>query len=642
MADVAAQPFINYGASIADQQSQLAGADLTRARTQGVEIQNQQNAMSLELQQRAMPLYRQTIDDMMSDGSGVANSNTPTGAGQPGQPGAQSSDQSGEPGAPQTPFYADSGAIAERTRNASWVEPITQDESRRIRQGAIMAASPGGNTMFLEQAKLQHDYRVQMQTNAAQYRAGQTYDTLTAVADPDNKDPLGMLGALPGQGQVAAQIRRDHPGDDAGAQDAARKYAQMAAFHTHQYMYPDNQTEMQNGVLIDKKKGQPVTGQDQVLNGMTPAERDKFLQWQNEPIDVKLTGGGTIKMARWRAPVEQGGGGGITPTAALSREDALTRRRLNGGDTTPAGAGSWNAPSAIGNTNKTPSAADAAAAVAPLPPGQKPATGASLQRLKTNPPIAPADITGPAPPSGTPAYEQRVSAALRDPQYKARFAPANFANIPGAPVPGAEEGVKKYIGDQAELRTYGGQVSQTAATSLMNLHAAKEILSRDAALPITGPLGAISQKLAALGYNTDTATGRQEAAKYLTNFAVSSLKDTYGSRPAAFDVKINLEQAFPNVKEMGTTAINDLVDSQIKQAQYLKETGDRAQRYANGRSLEPGSFPTWNERYFPKEDILASKTKGPPEGAETKPYQGKNYYLKPGADRSKQENWIAY
>lgn len=656
MSDIAAQPFINYGLSGAEQQKALAGANLENqqaglANQQSglVGQQTQQAAMATELQRRAMPMYRQNLDQMMAEMSGTAaNSNIHTGEA-PASPGnlpgnaaaeAPGDAPDGSPGnAPAVKPYADSGAIAEARRKENWIEPVTQQEQQRIYRGVVASMMPGGSPAFLEQAKMQREYRVMQQTNAAQYRSSQLYDTMTAVADPNNKDPLGALGALPGQAQVAAKIKQDHQGDDAGAQDAARKYAELTAFHVHQYT--GNPTDLQNGVLVDTKKGQPVTGQHQVLTGLSSEQRDKFMQYVQQDLLVKFTDNTSQPMARWKAPVDQGGYGGITPDALLRRQDAFARQNFNDPNFRP-GATSWDAPTAIGNRPANAKApGTTSTGVAPAP-GAKPATGAALQQINQNPPPKPADITGPAPPSGTPAYEQRVGTALQDPDYKARFAPANLPHVPGAPIPGADEGVKTYMKDQGELRTYGGQISQTSATSMMNLRAAKEILSRDTALPLTGPFGAIAQKLSALGYNTDTATARQEAAKYLTNFAVSSLKETYGSRPAAFDVKINLEQAFPNVSAMGSAAIKDLIDSQMTQAQYLKDSGERAQRYANGKSLEPGSFPTWNEKYFPKEDILKSNANAPPTGAETRPYQGKNYYLKPGADRSKQENWVAH
>lgn len=648
MADVAPTPFINFGQSQAQQGQASAAATLTGQQAQLTQQQVQQQQMQTELQRRAMPLYEQTIEDMKSDMSGTpaANAMAPTGE----VPQAMA-DQSGA--APQA-SYSDPGAIAETARQQNYIQPFTPQEQRSIMNGAIFAGMPGGSPAYLNAAKMQQQFRVKNQMAQNQYRSGQLYDVMTAVQDPDNQDPLGMLRASPGQQSVVAQIVADHPGDQEGQETAARLYAQRMAFNLHQYT-GRGQT-MQNGVLVDTTVGAPVTGQDQVLTGLTPEQRAKAMQFAQEPIPVVLTTGDKTTMPRWKAPTAQGGLG-MSPEAYVARQDAIARRHLNDPNQPDPGTGSWNAPSAVGNNAgaqdaKSGTATPPSQTAPAVPAGARPATGAALRQVQSqgspasaqsitnNVPSPTTAIRGPVPPTGTPQYNARLGAALSDPTYKARW---NVSPQPGLPVPGAKEGITQYQTQRNELMKESSEMSQAADQAMQNFNAAKMIFDSNA--PLTGPAGALEQKIAAtLGLDWRSAAARQEVAKYLVNGAVSGLKQTYGARPGVFDVKINVEQAFPNIDKMSPPAIRNLIDSQITQAQYIKDSAVRAKAYTN-RGLEPNSFGTWNSTYFPRSELLDTAYGNggqPPQGAETRDYQGASYYLTPGADRTKQTSWVKY
>lgn len=644
MADVAPVPFINFGLSQQQQAQAGASANLQNQEANVQSQQAQQQAMQTELLKRSMPLYRQTIDDMTADmqGTPTGNALVPTNEKQ------AIADSSG------VPAYADQGAIAENARAMNYVQPVTQGEQQAMYKGALMASLPGpaANPAYLKMAQMQNQFRVKNQTAQNQYRSGQLYDVMTAVQDPDNQDPLGMLRAVPGQDAVVAQIVKDHPNDPDAQQAAARQYAQTTAFHMHQYT-GRGQT-MQNGTLVDTTVGAPVTGQDQVLTGLTPKERAQAMQWAQEQIKVVLNTNETTMMPRYKAPTTQGGLG-MTPEAFVARQDALARQHLQDPNSPVPGATTWNHPDAIGNNAGAAAAAKgntlpqhAPAAQPGLPPGTRPAVGQQLMSLRSQNtqtqaatdavPSPTTALRGPVPETGTPAYTNRLTAALKDPTYKARW---NVQPQPGLPVPGAKEGIAQYQTQRNELMKESGEMSQSADQALQNFNAAKMIFDSNA--PLTGPLGALEQKVAAtLGLDWNAPATRQEVAKYLVNGAVSGLKQTYGSRPGVFDVKINVEKAFPNIDEMSPPAVRNLIDSQIKQAQYLKDASIRGQVYAN-KGLEPNSFGTWNSTYFPRSELLDSTYGGkPPAGAETRSYKGDNYYLKAGADRKKPESWVKY
>lgn len=633
MADVAPTPFINFGLSQQQQAQAQAGANATNQQAALTNQQVQQQQMQTQLLQQAMPIYKQTIANMVADMGATTAGNAMTPADQSGAsatPGAApttgqspqtAQDNSG------TPAYADPGAIAEQMRQQNYIQPYTPGEQKAIMNGAMMASLPGAaaNPAFLKMAQMQQSFRVQNQLKQNQYQSGQLYDTMTAVQDPTNQDPLGMLKALPGQQSVVAQIVKDHPGDEQAQEDAAREYAQMTAYNAHQYT-GRGQT-MQNGTLIDTTVGAPVTGQDQVLTGLTPKERAQAMQWAQESVPVVLNTSDTTHMPRWQAPKTQGGLG-MTPEAYVAQQDAAARAHLNNPNAPEPGIGTWNSPTAIGNNAGAPAAANgntlpqhAPGAQSGPPPGTRAATGPQLQAIKTQqsqtqPAQQAADqvpspttaLQGPVPPTGTPAYAARMSAALNDPSYKARW---NITAAPGLPIPGAKEGITQYQTQRNSLMQESGQNAQAADQAMQNFNAAKMIFnSTDSNLPLTGPVGALEQKVAAtLGLPWQAAATRQEVAKYLVNGAVSNLKTTYGSRPGVFDVKINVEQAFPNVSTMSPPAISNLIDSQIAQAKYIKDSAIRAQQYAN-KGLEPNSFSTWNSTYFPRSELLDTQYGG--------------------------------
>jgi hypothetical protein len=206
------------------------------------------------------------------------------------------------------------------------------------------------------------------------------------------------------------------------------------------------------------------------------------------------------------------------------------------------------------------------------------------------------------PAIGTPQYTQRMQMALSDPNYKTQWSNPNL-NSPGAPVAGAKEGVANWQAGVKALSQDQSEISQAADTALQNFQAAKLIYDGNMGV-FGGPLGAIAQKAAAtLGVNINSVTGRQEVSKYLTQAAIAQLKQMYGSRPGVFDVKINMEQAFPNIEKMSPQAIRNLIDSQILQAQYLKQTAGRSAAYIQ-KGMDPWKFGTWNATYFPRGALL--------------------------------------
>jgi hypothetical protein len=147
------------------------------------------------------------------------------------------------------------------------------------------------------------------------------------------------------------------------------------------------------------------------------------------------------------------------------------------------------------------------------------------------------------------------------------------------------------------LKKSAGDVFDAAQRALQNFKAAKSIMDAPDTGPITGQRGELMQKLSQYGFTTDTADNRAEVVKDLTNAAIANLKTTYGERPGIFDLKVNLEQAFPDIKTQGPGAVKELIAQNIRATSFDMATAQRVPAYINA-GLDPDEFRTWNGTHF--------------------------------------------
>jgi hypothetical protein len=630
MADIAPQPFINYGLSQAQQGQAQSSAALQGQQAQGAAMTNQITAAS-------MPMIMQALDEANSSSSTAAQSGTAPSSravsarNRSGVNGQSSSDDDTGTG------HGYDGASMETTlRDQNFVPPWTQDEQQQLTQWTKLAGLPGpaGDMAKARVAALQVRRQARMENATAQNQKamGNMYDTwATASTAPD---PLVALASVPDGKAVASQIAMRHGADEDGARAEAKAFLEHGAAVSH--LYSGRPTHDVNGQLVDDKTSQNVVGQNQVYRGSTAEQLGEDRKFAVGQVDVPTTSGTPIKMSRLDAPVENGGVRGAHGEKITADQYALqqdqARRKLTSAQQAadPGGAPVQPPPSPSAapavpqqpGTATTP-AVPASGSTAVGPAGKQAALQAKHAAAQTPPP---AEQYGTAPPVGTPEYGQRMQVALANAK-PAEYGPKNTQTRVGMPVAGQAEGIKTFQAQQKELREYGSELATSSDQSLQNFNAAKRLLAGDTTLPITGAIGAALQKAsAALGIlDTNSARVRQEAAKYLVQGAVSGLKETYGSRPGVFDVKINVEKAFPSLEGMGINEVRNLVDSQITQAQYLKDTSQRATQYAD-RGYEPGNFKTWNARFFPRANIVTPANNGPPTITSQKDYDA----LKPG------------
>jgi hypothetical protein len=601
MADVAPIPFINFGASQAQQAQAGASANLENAQATGLGLQN-------KITQASMPMIMDAITEANQSGANQSGTN-PSPKTINGQ--SASDDQSG------TGYGYDGASIETGLRNANFVQPWTLQEQQQLAQWTRLAGLPGmaGDMARAKIAALQtqRQARIDNTTATNQNIMGNMYDSWGAASTAP--DPLMALASVPGGKAVASQIAMRYGNDRAGAEEEAKAFLEHGAAVAH--LYAGRPTHDVNGQLVDDKTDQNVIGQNQVYRGSTAEQLGNDRQFAVGQVDVPTTSGTPIKMSRLDAPVQYGGirgpnGEKLTPDQYALQQDQA-RRKLpaaqQGNDPggPPVQVPSPQMPSQAGAVPQQPGTSTTAAVPAS---GKVPVTAAQRQQAARAKAAAaqtppPADQYGTAAPVGTPEYAQRMQIAL------ANATPAKYGNPQnkiGMPQIGMQEGVKLFQEQQKDLREAGGEMATTADQSLQNFNAAKRLLAGDTTLPVTGIVGSALQKAAAnLGMSTNTAQVRQEAAKYLIQGAVAGLKETYGSRPGVFDVKINVEKAFPSLENMDIGSVRNLIDSQITQAQWLKDTAQRATLYAD-RGFEPADFKTWNARFFPRANIVT-----PPE-----------------------------
>jgi hypothetical protein len=618
----------NYGPTA------TANQGLVGAQTQLASQQAQQAAMQTQIQRATMPLIQQALSEASADQSSANAGNPNAGMGTKQGPGpggdfSQTADSSGSD-AFSYPDQA-AGYIEDRLRGQNYVPPYTPQEMKALQLAkTIGIADPQRGKSMFDMMDSQRKARIEMQTAQNQQKMGDLYDTTAAVhnADPDGATPgqtYAMLAQAdpPDAATIAKQVAKESgkafdPKDTAmltRADDLAREYSGHVAAVSH--LYSGRPTHDKDGQLVDDRTNQPVAGQEHLYTGSTSEQLAKDREWAMSDVEVPLTTGGTVKMPRWQAPAKYNGmtangkpvdGGVMTPDQWAAQQDRV-RRGLPVGMRTDGGG----PPVATPTPNATAMARSGITATQPGTPATTPAGN------RNKPPAGPAaDIAsdnrhtaaqlptpaelGPPPPTGTTAYNTRMSQALSDPNYAAKFNPDNVKVAVGLPQPGLQEGMQKFTQQRTELTQSASEMAKSAGAALQNFNAAKALLANPSG-PITGIPGNVLQWLSAQGIHTDTATQRAEAAKYLVNGAVSGLKDTYGGRPGVFDVKINVEQAFPNIDKMGISEVRNLIDSQITQAQYLRDSANRATAYAQ-RGLEPGNFGEWNEHYFSRQNLV--------------------------------------
>jgi hypothetical protein len=586
----------SFGQGTAAANAANASAANTQAQTGLVNQQTQAAAMQNQLMKARMPAVLKALADynpQQSDDSGAPPTGG-NGAGLQATPGTSGRAVPTDPSNPNAPTVVPNQPADDATPD-NWYDPARVDQGLRARyfvnpagtpqemQGVVKAAfiDPDNKMGLLEQAKQQRQLGVDSRLAASQNDASQLYDTMTdGVVNAPAGRALDALEAI--SPQAAAQIRKLIP-DGMEEDEAARSYATHVANTVHQFSGRTIEKD-ESGQYRDGKTGNPLTGAQPV--GLKPDAMAQLAAKGNELVTMQRSDRSTIQMPRFKAE------------GSPNLQTWLTKI-----------ADKNNVPGASPSITGVPRAqfqetVKDAAAKAPPPgavPPQQPATAGGTPGV---PGAAPGQPGQPAPAGApqAPAAGGPVAIALQDKSFRSPVANAPVQT--GVSQSKLNEGeTENYVKQKAELQNSAGENSQAASQALASFRAAQAIMNAPDGSNIAGQRGAIWQELAKLGLNTDTGAHRIEAAKYLTNGALQNLKNVYGAKPGVFDVKVNLEQAFPNIKEMNDQSVKDLISSQIRNASYIRDSAARVPLYLAAKN-DPSTFNQWNEKYFTRSNAV--------------------------------------
>lgn len=566
-----------FGNAASTQAANYAGAAASTAAAASTNQDVQAKQMTNQLMKAQMPYFLNQIRDFNVD-SDHSSADPGTGYDAQAQARSQAAAAPNDTSHGGDPWYA-SQTVDDAQRKAYFVNPSgTPQEQQNVVRAAMLSKINPQAAGQLEAAKALRDQNVASRVAQSQNSAQQAFETAQAgVTAPEGQ---GMTALENIDAGAAAKIRDQIP-DEMEEDAAARQYLSHFAANVHQYT-GRAVDKGDDGVYRDHNTGTVVSGiNPQTMN---PGQWTDLAKHENERIPWKQSDGSEVMTPRYITEGNQNLYQGIMKLAAV--------KNLPGASPTITGAPAAQA--------KATAAQAATAQLAnPSPAG---ARGAANR----NPPPGAAQGPDGAP---APLPNSQLAKSLQDTSFRS---PALAPGVPGQSPTDVQKGIMDtYVKQRSDLMSGSDDLAQGAAQALQHFTAAKQILdSVDAnGNIVAGKMGIPAGMLAKAGFNTDSGTARIVLAKELTNGALQNLKQVYGGKPTGFDVKVNLDQAFPNASEMNPAALSELVNSQIKQASYIRDSAARVPMYIKAGN-EPANFNKYNEKYFPRSEAINSAYTG--------------------------------
>lgn len=277
MADISAQPFINYGLSEAEQGQTQASANLTGQQAQSAAMQNKIMAARL-------PFIMKMYDQMgaQADASGVE------GHGEPGGPIAAR-----QQGAADVGF--DANDVTTRNQSRYGVPEWTPQEQQNTRMAAA-----SGDPAAVQYYALQRQQRLDSLRQKAAWDSSNAYSKYAAAvtapsaysmlkqSDPQYTNWLDHM----------ADEQKDQ-GVDIDKEAAAKGYASYQAADLHKFT--GRKVKQVDGQNVDEDTGLPVAGVPDLK--MSPKDQAQFIKDAQTPSIEVQTGvpGQTKKIAPWQA-----------------------------------------------------------------------------------------------------------------------------------------------------------------------------------------------------------------------------------------------------------------------------------------------------------------------------------------------------
>lgn len=576
MADVNAVPVQDFGnlltsfqqgqaaaaANNAGAQERLANIPLLQAQTTQAQLQNQRAALQM------IP-FRAAIAQAMSDQSGVNPSGGDTGASRNsvGDTDLDVDDLSGH-----------------AQQNFAPIPTAPPPQVMKQAQLYALGGQPELAKMTLEQWQAQ----VGAANTRRQQAADLSYQHMAAVANAD--DPVAMLNRL--EPQVAASLTHQYANDTPeqlakDVKDFATHYAGVV------HPYSGRPTDFTNGVLVDKNSSKQVVGTDKIYTGLNAEDLQKTWDWLGQPVTI----GDGLPTPRWQTLTDQ-----RTGKPFASQEEALAAGERAARNPVSPGNAPGAAPAPAQGAGATPVRAVPGTAQ----PGGNIVAGATAPQ--TTPPATSVNGSAPAAPAAGVSSPAAPNAQANDPMRAAladadfRYKPPQMPRATDQPTLEANKETAKTAANQYQtnsndLKKQGDEVTAASSQALQRFQYAKQLLAKPDSYWTAGVPGEVTAQLARFGINTPAGADRAEILKSLTQGALQGLKTTYGARPAMFDVKVNLEQAFPDPKTMNVKQLNATIDDNVRALNYDIQSGRRVLPYLRSGN-DPSQFNTWNEKYF--------------------------------------------
>lgn len=566
----------NAGIGQTQANTSLVGNEAT-----GKDIENQKAALMLQLTKNALHNYAESSDAAAAPKPGAdraTRSDTPEVQAPTADTDDDTADTDAGPSAPvaAAPKKPDDPRFKSDDDSAAHFDQVASDKFRvnpaftPQEQAQFSAAIPlaiGGDHGMLDAVKAAHEQRVQTAVANSQNQSQQAADKLYAVSTaPKGTAFTALKGAYPAAADNLAKIHGldpDHPEKWTPVQqqemdESAKKRAGM--IHDSVFQYTGDKLEDKQGQIRNSRTGQvPIGGQAQ---GLSPAQwADKYKDGASLDTIPDPNGGPDIKIAHWRA-------------SGFPNINAYIR------------------------SNVSDQAANA--------PGS-PVAGATTVGSKSQP--VSGSGTGTTPVSSTPGeVPKSIGNLTQDPTLRKALADPDFKIHPEAPSD-AEHGFhgmskqgEATLAARTALLKDGEDATSAAQLSNQYMTAAKQIIDSKQ-VPTTGPFGALLAKASAVlpGQHVD-ATNYQEVAKYLGNAALAQAKGIYGSRMTQSEVGLQLNELSPSV-HMTDQAVRNLLDTNIRSAQYTIDSASRAKSYlASGGN--PQDFEKWQAKYFDRGKLV--------------------------------------
>lgn len=284
MADISAQPFINYGASIAGQENTSANTGLARAQTDVAGQQAQAAAMQNRILAARMPFIMKMYDQMgaQSDASGVE------GHGEGGGP-LQAKEDS----------IKENGYDPEKITQSNAEQYLVKEWTPQEQQNTQMAAA-SGDPAAIQYYAMQRQQRLDTQRQLAAYRASNQYSKYAAASNaPSAYEFLKQADPQYTRWLDRHADEQEQQGNPIDKEKAATNYAKYQAADLHRHT--GRPLDFKNDQAVDKDTGLPVAGVPRMQ--MSAKDQAEFMKDAQSPSIEVQTGrpGQTKKIPPWKA-----------------------------------------------------------------------------------------------------------------------------------------------------------------------------------------------------------------------------------------------------------------------------------------------------------------------------------------------------